>query len=234
MRKILQIVVVLAIAVIAVPVAMADGHEVPAPVYCLDGQTVTLPVTMSVPQGSRTLTEGIANTAISTSNGYFFLGYVAQMSGVFFLFTDDEESAEEVFEPGYSGPHRVQAGACAPGAAPFVPPPPPMLPACYSRFQVDPAYYPFALAQSLYKLGYWRPYAVASPVSRTNLNNGYYLTCQLGSRTVKNGAAISSGIGGTPYDSTGTIAGATPATAAYVQYLLSDPHLMGGFLEIAG
>lgn len=239
MRRIITIIAAaLAVTALSTTTALAsgeDGHHQgdASSVYCLDGQTVTLPVEVFAEQGSRNLTEGIADTIIGATGGAFFLGYVEQLGIVAFLFSSDVNDANEFLEPGWTS-HFVSKGACAQSPVPFVPPPPPDLPACYSQFQVDPGYWPYAMARELFAAGYWRPYAVAEPVSRTNLGNGYYLTCKLPvGFTVKNGAAISSGIGGQVVDSTGTIPGAVPWPSSAINYVLSHPDRMGEFVQVA-
>ncbi len=219
---------VLAVAALAVPTA--TGQQA-SPLHCLDGQTVTLPVSVSAAQGSGVLDAGQAGSIIASTGGPFFFGELTGPSTLLvFLLTSNIVTAEAFLEPGFTQ-HTVTAGACP--AGPFVPPPPPVLPACYSTHQVDPGYWPNAIAKALYTLGYWRPYAVTEPVSNTNLGNGYWLTCRLDGRTVKNGAAISSGMGGRPVDSTGTIPGAAQWPAAAVMDLLTNPDRMGEFVEIA-
>ena len=57
---------------------------------------------------------------------------------------------------------------------------------CYSRFQVDPGVWPFALAgtnhnsaATLMVAGYWSPYAEKSVPTRTKIAGGWFLECNL-------------------------------------------------------
>lgn len=107
-RMLLLIVAVLATIAFTTSAASAEGNAK----WCLDGATTSLPVTMTVPQGSRDLTEGVAQAVIN-SGGTFYFGYHAGIGRLLFMIGGSDQDAEEAFEEGWTGPHTISAGACA-------------------------------------------------------------------------------------------------------------------------
>ena len=185
-KRIVLLLAVLAATALAVPV----GHaQTPPPSYCVDGQSVTLPVPISAAQGSRDLTQGIADLIIATTGGPFFFGSIG--GSLFFLITADEGVAQSILAPGYTA-HTVTSGACK---ATFV-----HLDRnfwlCYSPNQVDPAVYSRSQAIANFQAGMTVPFAVREPLSNTRLASGLYLVCNLpAGYTPQGGVAVSTGGG---------------------------------------
>jgi len=201
-RKIITIVVAaLVVTALSVPAAFASGEGGTATQkYCLDGESMTLPVPVSADQGSRDLTQDIADAIIDETGGPFFFGFFDELDRLVFLLSSDVGDAEEFLEPGYTA-HTITKGACQ---AAFV-----NLDRnfwlCYSKSQTDPAVYSRSQAIELFDAGYWVPYAVMDPLSGTKLNSGLYLVCNLpAGYTAKGGVAVSTG-GGEMYDDPGVV-----------------------------
>lgn len=188
----------LAVAALAASAALAGSQgsaNTEATQYCLDGQTVTLPVEFNYSGGgSRMLTEGIADGIIDTTGGHFFFGKMnAPPSLLVFLLSSDSSDAEDFLEPGWTA-HTVSSGACEAPEQPAV--------SADRNFWLcpsasrNPAVYSRADANTNYAAGMTVPYAVQAAVSDTNIGNGVYLTCNLpAGYTVKSGVAVSTGGG---------------------------------------
>lgn len=193
------------LAVIVIPIAQAEGTPPPLPAnkYCLDGETVSLPQDISFGSGSdmvtRPLSQNTAEVILSEPNyfvgGVFYMGYINGTSIVVLAGQSDFGLLATYPKPSV---HGLARGACA---AAFVSPDRQFW-LCYSKWQNDPAVYSRSRATSLYDDGkgaYWVPYAVKSPVSKTNIGNGVYLTCNLPAGMAPTGAAVSTG-GGEPFN----------------------------------
>ena len=216
------------LAVLASSAALAQ----PAPVYCLDGSTVTLPVTLTLEGHSRALTQSLVDGFIVPNSFDHSTFYTVVLPGFPVLFfsapagpSDDPSGFSSIFEK-----HSIHAGACTGREAGV----PRSFWACYSKTQTDPMVAGLeGTAKGLYALGMSVPYATLDPLSSTKLNSGVYLTCTLPTGySVKSGVAVSTG-GGEIWDSTGTVPGAIPATTSYVQYLLTAPETAGGYTQLA-
>ena len=99
---------------------VSTASAAPDTVYCLNGQSTTLPVTVGYSGGSRTLTEGIAGAIISGSGGTFWVGFsVAFQQSLIFFPMSGGPSPQTFLAPGFStnfvGPGGV---ACAAGPPP--------------------------------------------------------------------------------------------------------------------
>jgi hypothetical protein len=95
------------LAVLASSAALAQ----PAPTYCLDGRTTTLPTTMTLDGLSRSLTEALADNIIASSFDHSTF-YLEIFAGKLFFDIPDDPS----FVPGpVSSKHSIHSGACTGG-----------------------------------------------------------------------------------------------------------------------
>ncbi len=190
---------VLCAAVVALVAAMATPAlaQVPAPtLYCVNGATTTLPVTITGGGGaSFELTEFGADFFLSApGNGTFYVGIsIAAGTPLAVRHRPPPFDVNTILQPGYST-NTVSRGACT---AAFV-----NLDRnfwlCYSGFQTDPAVYSRSEAIANYTAGMTVPFAVREPLSSTRLTSGLYLVCNLpAGYSAQSGVAVSTGSGET-------------------------------------
>lgn len=193
LKKILLIAVVLAIAIIAVPAALADGYEngegegEEPLVFCLNNSTVMggdniVPLILWLDPEFGESQDPILVEQIAAA----FRAFIKRDGGVgkFRFFYEDGSPASDF--------NSVSEGACSPAVVSLDR----NFWLCYSKSQTDPAVYSRGTAIALYEAGYTVPFAVREPLSRTNIGNGVYLVCNLpAGYNVVAGTAISTGGG---------------------------------------
>jgi opacity protein-like surface antigen len=110
------------VAMVATTAALAQ--PAPASVYCVNGATTTLPITLTFAGGSRVFGEGTAEAVISNSfdNSTFYLGRTSGGAGPFFFIPDSPTfDPATALAPGYTT-NSVSRGACTTGTrAPGIP-----------------------------------------------------------------------------------------------------------------
>jgi len=109
-----------AIAAVAVTFALpGTASAAPNTLYCLNGATTTLPVTVGYSGGSRTLTEELAGLIISFGGGTFYLGFNTAFGRTTFSVPSSGFAPETTYAPGFSTNFVGPAGvACAAGPPP--------------------------------------------------------------------------------------------------------------------
>jgi hypothetical protein len=200
MKKILLfLTMIAALTAIIVPAALATttGVGMPPNVYCLNGTTTALPAPISFGSETRNLgqttAEAILEDTATFPGGLFYMGYLDGTTTVVLAGPAELQFLAKSPKPSVN---TIARGACA---APAAAQPDRHFWLCYSSYQTDPAVYSRARAEALLDEGMWVPYAVKSPVSKTGIGNGVYLTCKIPSGMTPTGAAVSSG-GGEAYN----------------------------------
>jgi hypothetical protein len=115
---------VLCTALVALVAAIMAGRASAQTVYCVNGATTTLPITLTFAGGSRVFTEATAEAVIANSfdHSTFYLGFTIGGAGPFFFIPDATFDPDAILAPGYTR-HSVSRGACTafkpgvPGAA---------------------------------------------------------------------------------------------------------------------
>jgi hypothetical protein len=113
---------VLCTALVALVAAITAGPAPAQTVYCVNGATTTLPITLTFAGGSRVFGEATAEAVISISfdHSTFYLGFAIGGAGPFFFIPDDPAFDPDAnLAPGYTR-HSVSHGACT-AAHPVVP-----------------------------------------------------------------------------------------------------------------
>ena len=198
-KALLFLAMVAALATVAVPVALAtsNGGNMPPNVYCLNGTTTALPAPVSFGSETRNLSQTTAEAILEDTatfpGGLFYMGYLANTTTVVLAGPAELQFLAVTPKPSVN---TIASGACA---APAAAQPDRNFWLCYSRHQTDPAVYSRARAEALLDEGMWVPYAAKSPVSKTGIGNGVWLTCQIPSGMAPAGAAVSTG-GGEAYN----------------------------------
>ncbi len=211
------------VAAIAVPAALANGDESeppapPAKVYCLDGNTTSLPAPVTYVGGSRDLREGLADFIIGHSGGVFFVGFFPIFDQALILVPDSpgERPADDDDPTNGEGwlEHFIARGACTSGAI-----------ASIDRLffvctgDTEPTVMSRNEARDGVKnKGWFWPFAVpaSSGLGKTNVGD-WTLTCRLPAGWVQGDLAVSTG-GGESYG------------GAYGASLLADPNLAGDYV----
>ncbi|HEX5395384.1 MAG TPA: hypothetical protein VFW52_03490 [Candidatus Saccharimonadales bacterium] len=199
MKKIALFMALAALA-IAVPAAWAGsngGNEeaaMPPNVYCFNGETAAAPVTISFDGHDIPLFQSSLESILGKKQSVTLLfGYQKGTTDLLLGYAEDSEFFADNPAPTV---YTLARGACA---APMAVQPDRSFWLCYSSYQTDPAVYSRATAEALLKEGMWVPYAVKSPVSKTGIGNGVYLTCSIPAGMSPTGAAVSTG-GGEAYN----------------------------------
>jgi hypothetical protein len=202
MRKIVGLLAVFVLTAAIVQAAFAGTETASNPpatgIYCLNGQTTTMPAPISFGNGSITVEMHQASADIIAAgqqgftNGIFYLGYSKGTTEVF-LFTQDEYNSGQVEPDPAPSLNTIAFGACTAAAAPATDR---QFWLCYSTG------YPWvgsrADAMKLYDDGNgWKvPVAVRDDAANgPHIGNGLTLSCNFGAYPTLSGQAFSTGQG---------------------------------------